>query len=78
MTKYTRDLGESFKHDSFVVALDYRASSKSSYAMSMHDTSAKLSHNREVNGLNINLDSHYDFFQDDPEYGVYLMVSNEY
>ena len=34
MTKYTRDLGESFKHDSFVVALDYRASSKSSYAMS--------------------------------------------
>ena len=78
MTKYTRDLGESFKHDSFVVALDYRVSSKSSYAMSMQDTSAKLSHNREVNGFNINLDSHYDFFQDDPEYGVYLKVSNEY
>ena len=78
MTKYTRDLGESFKHDSFVVALDYRASSKSSYAMSMQDTSTKLSHNREVNGFNINLDSHYDFFQDDPEYGVYLKVSNEY
>ena len=58
MTKYTRDLGESFKHDSFVVALDYRASSKSSYAMSMQDTSTKLSHNREVNGFNINLDSH--------------------
>ena len=46
--------------------------------MSMQDTSAKLSHNREVNGFNINLDSHYDFFQDDTEYGVYLKVSNEY
>ena len=78
MTKYTRDLGESFKHDSFVVALDYRASSKSSYAMSMQDTSAKLSHNREVDGFNINLDSHYDFFQDDPEYGLYLKISNKY
>ena len=78
MTKYTRDLGESIKHDSFVVALDNRVSSKSSYAMSMQDTSTKLSHNREVYGFNINLDSHYDFFQDDPEYGVYLKVSNEY
>ena len=78
MTKYTRDLGESFKHDSFVVALDYRVSSKSSYVMFMQDTSTKVSHNREVNGFKINLDSHYDFFQDDPEYGVYLKVSNEY
>ena len=78
MTKYTRDLGESFKHDSFIVALDYRVSGKFSYAMSMQDNSAKLSHTREVNGLNINLDSHYDFFQDDPEYGVYLKINNKY
>ena len=58
--------------------MDYRGYQNSSYAMSVQDTSTKLSHNREVNGFNINLDSHYDFFQDDPEYGVYLKVSNEY
>ena len=78
MSKYTRDQTQNSKNDNFIIALDYRASSKSSYAMSMQDTSTKLSHNREVNGFNINLDSHYDFFQDDPEYGVYLKVFNEY
>ena len=44
--------------------------------MSIQDTSAKLSHNKELNGFKINLDSHYDFFKDDPDYGVYLKISN--
>ena len=78
MSKYTRDQSQNSKNDNFIIALDYRGSQNSSYAMSVQDTSTKLSHNREINGFNINLDSHYDFFQDDPEYGVYLKVSNEY
>jgi uncharacterized protein YhjY with autotransporter beta-barrel domain len=76
MTKYTRDQSQSNKNDSFIIALDYRGSQRSSYAMSVQDTSAKLSHNKELNDFKINIDSHYDFFKDDPDYGVYLKISN--
>ncbi len=76
MTKYTRDQAKNSKNDSFNIALDYRGSQKSSYAMSIQDTSAKLSHNKELNGFKINLDSHYDFLKDNPDYGLYLKISN--
>ncbi len=76
MTKYTRDQSQNNKNDSYIIALDYRGSQRSSYAMSIQDTSAKLSHNKELNGFKINLDSHYDFFKDDPDYEVYLEISN--
>ena len=76
MTKYTRDQAKNNKNDSFIIALDYRASHRSSYAMSIEDTSTKLSHNKELNGFKINLDSHYDFFKDDQDYGVFLEISN--
>ena len=76
MTKYTRAQSQGNKNDSFNIALDYRGSQRSSYAMSIQDTSAKFSHNKEVNNFKINLDSHYDFFKDDPDYGVYLKISN--
>jgi len=76
MTKYTRDQSQNSKNDNFNIALDYRGSSRSSYAMSIDDTSAKLSHNKELSGFKINLDSHYDFFKDDPDYEVYLRISN--
>jgi len=78
MTKYTRDQASNNKNDNFVIALDYKNSQRASYAMSFQDSSVQLSHNKELNDFKINIDSHYDFFQDDPEYGVYLMVSNEY
>ena len=42
------------------------------------DTSTKLSHNKELNGFKINLDSHYDFFKDDQDYGVNLKISNKF
>ena len=76
MTKYTRDQSKNNKNDNFIVALDYRGSQRSSYAMSIEDTSAKLSHNKELNGFKINIDSHYDLFGDEPDYGVYLKISN--
>ena len=76
MTKYTRDQSQNSKNDSFYIALDYRASHRSSYAMSIEDTSAKLSHNKDLNDFKINVDSHYDFFKNDPDYGVYLKISN--
>jgi hypothetical protein len=44
--------------------------------MSIQDTSAKLSHNKELDDFKINIDSHYDLFQDDPDYGIYLKISN--
>ena len=78
MTKYTRDQAKDNKNDSYIIALDYRGSQRSSYAMSIQDTSAKLSHNKELNGFKINLDSHYDFFKDDPDYGIDLKISNIY
>ena len=76
MTKYTRDQAENSKDDSFVIALDYRSSQRSSYAMSIQDTTAKLSHDKTLDGFKIDIDSHYDFFKDNPEYGVYLKISN--
>jgi len=76
MTKYTRDQSQNNKNDSFIIALDYRGSQRSSYAMSIEDTSAMLSHNKELNDFKISIDSHYDFFKDDPDYGVYLKISN--
>ena len=76
MTKYTRDQAQNSKNDSFIIALDYRGSQRSSYAMSIQDTSAKLSHNKELDDFKINIDSHYDLFQNDPDYGIYLKISN--
>mgnify|MGYP003348552199 CR=1 FL=1 len=76
MTKYTRDQAENSKNDSFVIALDYRGSQRSSYAMSIQDTSAMFSHNKELDNFKIDLDSHYNFLEDDPDYGVYLKISN--
>ena len=76
MTKYSRDQSQNSKNDNFNIALDYRGSSRSSYAMSIDDTSAKLTHNKELNDFKINIESHYDFFKDDPDYGVYLKISN--
>ena len=76
MTKYTRDQAKNNKNDSFVIALDYRVSQRSSYAMSIQDTSTKFSHKKDLNNLKINIDSHYDFFKDNPDYGVYLKISN--
>ena len=76
MTKYSRDQSQNSKNDNFNIALDYRGSSRSSYAMSIDDTSTKLTHNKELNDFKINIESHYDFFKDDPDYGVYLKISN--
>ena len=77
MSKYTRDQSQNgMQNDSFIVALDYRISQRSSYSMSIQDTSAKLSHNSELNGLYFDLDSKYDFFSEKPQYGIYLKVSN--
>ena len=76
MTKYSRNQSSYNKNDSFVVALDYKNSQKSFYTLSLQDTNTKLSYNNELNGFKINLDSHYDFFKDDPDYEVYLKISN--
>ena len=76
MTKYTRDQAQNSKNDSFNIALDYRGSQRSSYAISIQDTSAKFSHDKELNNFKLNIDSHYDFLKDDPDYGLYLKISN--
>ena len=76
MTKYTRNQSQGNKIDNFNIALDYRGSQRSSYAMSIQDTSAKLSHNKELNNFKINIDSHYDLFSDEPDYGVYFKITN--
>ncbi len=44
--------------------------------MSIKDTSAMFSHNKELDYFNIDLDSQYNFLEDDPDYGVYLKISN--
>ena len=76
MTKYTRDQAKDNRNDSFFIALDYKNSQRSLYTMSLEDTSAELSHNRKFKSFNLDVDSHYDFFKDDPDYGIFIQVSN--
>ena len=76
MTKFTRDQARDSKNDSYVIALDYKNSQRSLYSMSLEDTSAELSHNRKFKSFNLDVDSHYDFFKDDPDYGIFIQVSN--
>ncbi len=77
MTKYTRDQAKKSKNDNFVIALDYKNSQKSLYSMSFQDSLAKLSHNKELDNFQINLDSHYELFNKDPDYGLFIKLSNK-
>ena len=76
MTKYTRDQARGNKNDNFVVALDYKNSQRSSYSMSLQDSFAKIEHLKELDNIKINLDSHYELFKNDPDYGLYITISN--
>ena len=76
MTKYTRDQAQHSKNDNFIIALDFKNSERALYTMSLNDASAEFSHNRKFKGFNLDVDTHYDFFEDDPEYGLYIQVSN--
>ncbi len=76
MTKYTRDQAKDNKNDNFVIALDYKNSQKSFYAMSLQDSFAKLSHNKELDSFKINIDSHYELFKNNPDYELKIMISN--
>ena len=77
MTKYTRDQAKDSKNDNFVIALDYKNSQRSFYSMSFQDSLAKLSHNKELDNFQINLDSHYELFNKDPDYGLFIKLSNK-
>ncbi len=74
MTKYTRDQAKDSKNDNFVIALDYKNSQRSFYSMSFQDSLAKLSHNKELDNFQINLDSHYELFNKDPDYGLFIKL----
>ena len=79
VTKYLRDQSIGSSHsDSFTFGLDYKTSKKSLYTVSMINTSLNLSHKKELNLFNIDIDSNYDLFKDEPEYGFFIKVSNEY
>ena len=74
MTKYTLDQSKGDKKNNFVISADYRASYKSSYAISVHETSTEISYKSKHNNLNVDISSNMDFFAEDPEYGIYLKV----
>ena len=76
MSKFTRDQSKSNKNDSFIIALDYKNSQRSFYTLTIQDFNTKLSHNHEVNGFEINLDSYYNLFKSDPDYGLFINISN--
>ena len=74
MTKYTRDQAKDSKNDNFVIAFDYKNSQRSLYSMTFQDSLAKLSHNKELDNFQINLDSHYELFDKDPDYGLFIKL----
>ena len=74
MSKYTIDQSKEEYKKNFVISADYRASYKSSYALSVHETSTEISYKSKHNNLNFDVTSNLDFFAEDPEYGIYLKV----
>ena len=74
MSKYTIDQSKEEYKKNFVISADYRASYKSSYALSVHETATEISYKSKHNNLNFDVTSNLDFFADDPEYGIYLKV----
>ena len=74
MTKYTVDQSKGDKKNNFIISADYRASYKSSYAISVHETSTEISYKSKHNNLNVDVSSNMDFFAEDHEYGIYLKV----
>ena len=74
MTNYTIDQSEDGSKKNFVISADYRASYNSSYALSLHETSTEIAYKSKHDNLNFDVTSNFDFFADDPEYGIYLKV----
>ena len=79
MTKYTRNQAkEGGYDDNFIISFDYSASGTSSYNFSLKDTSTEFAYKKELQGLNIDVTSNFDFFKDKPEYGLYLKAYSHY
>ena len=79
MTKYTRNQAkEGGYDDNFIISFDYNASGTSSYNFSLQDTSTEFAYKKELQGLNIDVTSNFDFFKDKPEYGLYLKAYSHY
>ncbi len=75
MTKYSRDQSKGGGYnDNFLIAGDYRSSHNSSYVLSVHETSTEISYKSNYNNLNFDVTSNLDFFNEDPEYGIFLKV----
>ena len=79
MTKYTRNQAQHGGYeDSFIISFDYSASETSSYNFSLQDTSTEFAYKKELQGLNIDVTSNFDFFKDEPDYGLYLKAYSHY
>ena len=44
--------------------------------MSLQNSSTKLIHEKQFSNFKLSIDSHYDFFKDNPNYGLYINISN--
>ena len=79
MTKYSRNQAQHGGYeDSFIISFDYSASETSSYNFSLQDTSTEFAYKKELQGLNIDVTSNFDFFKDEPDYGLYLKAYSHY
>ena len=79
MTKYSRNQAQHGGYeDSFIISFDYSASETSSYNFSFQDTSTEFAYKKELQGLNIDVTSNFDFFKDEPDYGLYLKAYSHY
>ena len=79
MTKYSRNQAQHGGYeDSFIISFDYSASETSSYNFSLQDTSTEFAYKKELQGLNIDVTSNFDFFKNEPDYGLYLKAYSHY
>ena len=77
MTKYTRNQTINSEYsDSFILAGDFKTKKKSFYTMSLQNNTTEISYKKELDNFYIDINSNYDFFKTNPDYGLYLKITN--
>ena len=79
LTKYQRNQAIGSGHtDNYIIGIDYNSFDDKFYTMSFKNYDFKFSHQRMLKKFNLNIDSNYNFFETNPEYGFYVRLSDQF
>ena len=64
--------------DNYIIGIDYKSFDDKLYTISFKNYDFKFSHQRMLKKFNLNIDSNYNFFETNPEYGFYVRLSDQF